>query len=130
MKYNYIMTNHPVVLNHVKDQTDKLKFYIKNKLYKNDPKKAKLDLFMIDQFYKELKNDNPEEAKDILDALTQKYMKMKKEKRWEKFVRVIAVIDSIFIGLHLLMWLPPPCIRRKCFKFIKSKFEKPEIKLP
>src|SRR5579875_3606820 len=98
------MYKHPVVLNHIKEQTDKLKNYIKNDLYKDDPKKAKLDLFMIDQYYKELKNDNPEEAKDILDALTEKYMNMKKEKRWKNFVRVIAVIDSILIGLGALFW--------------------------
>src|SRR5579875_1479518 len=98
------MYKHPVVLNHIKEQTDKLKNYIKNDLYKDDPKKAKLDLFMIDQYYKELKNDNPEDAKDILDALTEKYMNMKKEKRWKNFVRVIAVIDSILIGLGALFW--------------------------
>src|SRR5579885_763033 len=102
MKYNYIMTNHPVVLNHIKEQTDKLKDFIKNDLYKDDPKKAKLDLFLIDQYYKELKNDNPEDAKEILDALTEKYMNMKKEKRWRDFVRVISVIVSILLGLYFL----------------------------
>ena len=96
------MTNHPLVLNHIKDQTDKLKDLIKNDLYKDDPKKAKLELFMIDQYYKKLKNDNPDEANDILDALTQQYIEKKKEKRWTKFSKVISVIISMIIGLKLL----------------------------
>ena len=96
------MYKHPVVLNHIKEQTDKLKDYIKNDLYKDDPKKAKLDLLLIYQYYKELKNDNPEDAKEILDALTEKYMNMKNKKRWRDFVRTISVIVSVLLGLSIL----------------------------
>src|SRR5579883_1100621 len=107
------MNKHPIVLNHIKEQTDKLKNYIKNDLYKNDPKKAKLDLFMIDQYYKELKNDNQKEAKYILDALTEKYMNMKNKKRWRDFVRTISVIVSVLLGLYIL------------FGFRKETYSKP-----
>ena len=96
------MTNHPIILNHIKEQTDKLKDFIKNDLYKDDPKKAKLDLFMIDQYYKELKKNNPEEAKDILEALIERYNEMKKSKKYKKYSKIILIIMSILLSLGFL----------------------------
>jgi len=96
------MYKHPIVLNHINEQKDKLKDLIKNDLYKENPKKAKLDLFLIDQYYNEMKKGNPEDAKDILDILTEKYMRMKKAKKIEKSLKIILIIISILIGLGLL----------------------------
>ena len=106
------------IINHIKDQKNKMNELIEKEIKPIDKEEAKEDKYMVNQYYKNMKEGNIEKANEILNALEEKIMEKKRNEKYYNAEHVLVILLSIIGGLASLSYIISE-FRKGTFNFRK-----------
>src|SRR5579883_2779531 len=110
--------NNKLIINHIKNQKNMMNELIENKLKPIDKEEAKEDKYMVNQYYKNMKEGNIEKANEILKALEEKINEKRNNYKYINAEHVLVIILSIIGGLASLSYIISE-FRKGTFNFRK-----------
>src|SRR5579875_4177087 len=93
------------IINHIKEQKNKMNELIEKEIKPIDKEEAKEDKYMVNQYYKNMKEGNIKKANEILKELEEKINEKRNNYKYINAEHVLVIILSIIGGLASLSYI-------------------------